>query len=33
MKLLYDLGAHWGESIEMFRKKFKNPKEWDVLLM
>lgn len=31
MKLLYDLGAHWGESIEMFRKKFDNPKEWDVI--
>ena len=31
MKLLYDLGAHWGESINMFRKKFNNPKEWDVI--
>lgn len=31
MKLLYDLGAHWGESIQMFRKKFDNPKEWDVI--
>lgn len=31
MKLLYDLGAHWGESIEMFRKKLENPKEWDVI--
>lgn len=31
MKLLYDLGAHWGESIEMFRKKFDNSKEWDVI--
>ena len=31
MKLLYDLGAHWGESIKMFRKKLKNPKEWDVI--
>ena len=31
MKLLYDLGAHWGESIKMFRKKLENPKEWDVI--
>ena len=31
MKLLYDLGAHWGESIQMFRKKLENPKEWDVI--
>lgn len=31
MKLLYDLGSHWGESIEMFRKKLKTPKEWDVI--
>ncbi len=31
MKLLYDLGAHWGESIEMFRNKFERPKEWDVI--
>jgi len=31
MKLLYDLGAHWGESIEFFRKKVNNPKEWDVI--
>ncbi len=31
MKLLYDLGAHWGESIQYFRKKFADPKEWDVI--
>ena len=31
MKLLYDLGAHWGESIQLFRKKLENPKEWDVI--
>lgn len=31
MKLLYDLGAHWGESIEFFRKKIDNPKEWNVI--
>ena len=31
MKLLYDLGAHWGESIKAFRKKLENPKEWDVI--
>lgn len=31
MKLLYDLGAHWGESIQVFRKKLENPKEWDVI--
>lgn len=31
MKLLYDLGAHWGESIQLFRKKLETPKEWDVI--
>ena len=31
MNLLYDLGAHWGESIDYFSKHLNNLDSWDVI--
>lgn len=30
-KIIFDLGAHWGESIRFFSKSLKDPENWDII--
>ena len=30
-KIVFDLGAHWGESIRFFSKSLKDPENWNII--